>query len=337
MHRIARFSCFTAVALATAVQAQSVISARSGTIHYVEGKVLLNDQEISPKFGEFPGMENGAVLKTTGEGRVEVLLSPGAILRVGESSTIRMVANSLVDTRVELQTGKAVLECAEILKGNNVTLLVGGKSVSFATNGIYEATAEPPAVRVYKGEATVLTGEKLLIVKKGHEALLGDVVTAEKFDDNATDDLYNWSSRRSGYLALANVSAASSMNNGYGGYGYGYTNGGWLWNPWMGMFTMVPMDGMLWSPFGYGFYSPYNVGWAYPYYSGGTYYGGTGSSTSSGRPVTSSMSYGGTGVSSGRLGSAASSGSSGSNGGGRSLGGSIGGGGTSGGSAGHGR
>jgi hypothetical protein len=295
----------------------------------VEGKVLLNDQEISPKFGEFPGMDNGAILRTTGEGRAEILLSPGVILRVGESSSVRMVANSLVDTRVELRTGKAVLECAEILKGNDVTLLVGGKSVSFARNGIYEAAAEPPSVRVYKGEATVLTGGKPMIVKRGHEALLGDVVTAQQFDDNATDDLYNWSSRRSGYLALANVSTASSMSSGYG-----YGGGGWMWNPWMGMFTMVPGSGMLWSPFGYGFYSPYNVGWAYPYnygYGGSYGGGGTGSSTYSARPVTqSSASSGGGSVSSGRLGglSGGSSGSSGGGGGGRSAGGSAGGGST---------
>jgi hypothetical protein len=321
------------VTFATAIQAQSVISARSGTIHYVEGKVLLNEQEIAPKFGEFPAMDNGAILRTTGEGRVEVLLIPGVILRVGENSSIRMVANSLADTRVELQAGKAVLECAEILKGDAVALVVGGTLVSFAKNGLYEATAEPPAVRVYKGEATMLADGKPMIVKRGHEALLGSVVTAEKFDENATDDLYNWSSRRSGYLALANVSAANSMNNGYGGgygySGYGYAGGGWAWNPWFGMFTMVPMSGMLWSPFGYGFYSPYSVYGAYfPYYygyggssggkSGGSRGGaGTGARPySGGRPVTHS---GGTAVSSGLSGGGSSGASSG--GGGHSSGG----------------
>jgi hypothetical protein len=214
-----------------------------------------------------------------------------------------------------------VLECAEILKGNEVTLLVGGKPVSFARNGIYEATAEPPAVRVYKGEAMVLADGKAMVVKRGHEALLGDVVTAQKFDDNATDDLYNWSSRRSGYLALANVSAASAMSNGYSGYGY--AGGGWAWNPWFGMFTMVPMSGMLWSPFGYGFYSPFSVYGAYPYYYGygGGYGGGSGAGTYNGRPVTQSgsASSGGTAVSSGRLGD--SSGGSSGGGGGRSIGG----------------
>jgi hypothetical protein len=272
MHRIARFVCLAAVTLAVAVQAQSVISAHSGTIHYVEGKVLLNDQEVSPRFGEFPAMDNGAVLKTTAEGRVEVLLVPGAILRLGESSSIRMVSNSLTDTRVELQSGKAVVECDEIIKGDAVTLMVGGKPVSLLQNGIYEAKAQPAAVQVYKGEATVLNDGQLTMVKRGHELLAGDAVAAQKFDDNGTDDLYNWSSRRSGYLALANVSSARTAGDDYGSYaglgsGFGYMAGGWMWNPAFGMFTMVPADGMLYSPFGYGYFSPGTVDYA-PYYYG---------------------------------------------------------------------
>ncbi len=354
MH-IARFVFICAVALTGAIQAQSVISAKSGTIHYVEGKVLLNDQEISPKFGEFPAMDNGAVLRTTDQGRVEVLLTPGVILRVGEGSSIRMAANSLTDTRVELQAGRAVLECSEILKGDAITLLVAGKSISFAKNGLYEATVEPALLRVYKGEATVLENGRPVLVKRGHEALLGSEMVARKFDDNATDDLYNWSSRRSGYLALANISAASSMSggyggyggygNGYGGFGYGFAGGGWAWNPWFGMFTMVPSDGMLWSPFGYGFYSPFSVYDAYVPYTYGGGGGGGGRSTASGhttsggrnlyggRPVTMESSSGSGG--SGRSGASWTPASAGRSGG-LSSGMSSGGGGRSGGGGGHG-
>jgi hypothetical protein len=186
-------------------------------------------------------------------------------------------------------------------------------------------------VQVYKGEATVVLADgKPMIVRKGHEALLGNEITARKFDENNTDDLYNWSSRRSGYLAMANVSAARSMGNSYSG-------GGWTFNPWLDMFTMVPGNGMLWSPFGFGFFSPFNAyafgyypyggygyGYGYPYGYG--YYGGTGT-TYGGRPVsqTGSGSTGGTSVSSGRLGGASGgftgSGSTVSSGGGRSFGG----------------
>jgi len=300
MSRGLRFSCLACAFFAISVYGQSVISARSGTIHYVEGKVMLNGQEISPKFGEFPAMENGSVLQTTDQGRVEVLLSPGAILRVGESSSIRMVANALTDTQVELQSGKAVLECAEVMKGNEIALLVDGHAVSVVKDGVFEATTQPAAVRVYKGEATVAAEGKVMTIRKGHEALLGQEVTAQKFDDNATDDLYNWSSRRSGYLALANIAAAREAgytSGGYGGGSFGFAPGMWAWNPWFGMFTMVPFDGMFYSPFGWGFYSPFDIGGLYAscyYYGcyypyGGGYYGPTGTGGGTGnrptRPV----------------------------------------------------
>jgi len=323
MLHLARFSCFAVLVFATAIRAQSVISAHSGTIHYVEGKVLLNNQEISPKFGEFPAMENGAVLRTTDQGRVEVLLTPGVILRIGEGSSIRMMANTLADTRVELQAGKAVLECAEILKGDAITLVVAGKSVSFAKNGVYEATAEPAVVQVYKGEAAVVVEGKPLMVKRGHEVLLGSAVTAEKFSDSATDDLYNWSSRRSGYLALANVAAANAVNSGYGGYGYGFMGGGWAWNPGFGMFTMLPSSGMMWSPFGYGFYSPYSLYDSYyPYYYGssnGSSNSGmpSGSSAYNGRPISQTGTSSARSVSTGHMGEGGRAGSVSSGGAGR--------------------
>ena len=339
MHRIARFSLLAAVSFATVIQAQSVISVHSGTIHYVEGKVLLNDQAISPKFGEFPAMDNGSVLRTTAEGRVEVLLVPGVILHVGESSSIRMVSNALDDTRVELQTGKAVLECDGTMKGDPslkddaVSMLVGGRALAFVKDGIYEMSAQPPAAQVYKGEMTVVLPDgKPMIVKKGHEALLGNQIGVEKFDEDATDELYNWSSRRDGYLALANVSAAQAAGNSYTG------GGGWTFNPWFDMFTMVPGAGMLWSPFGWGYYSPYAAlgmfgyggfypyGYGYGYYGGyyPGYYGGTYGGTSygyGGRPVSQSGSGGGrSGVSIGRLGGATSGFNGGYSGGGYSGG-----------------
>jgi len=374
MSRGLRFSCLALAFFAISTYAQSVISARSGTIHYVEGKALLNGQEISPKFGEFPAMDNGSVLRTTDQGRVEILLSPGAILRVGESSSIRMVANALTDTQVELQSGKAVLECADVMKGNRIALLVGGHAVSVVKDGVFEATTQPAAVRVYKGEATVAAEGKVVTVRKGHEAFPGAEVTAQKFDDNATDDLYNWSSRRSGYLALANIAAAREAGNGYGGYGGGYAGFGggygglgpgyagfapgmWAWNPWFGMFTMVPFDGMFYSPFGWGFYSPFDVGGLYAscyYYGCYSPYGGGPSGTvgTGNHPVTRPIrghpgnptlangwtgspgrSYGG-GVSGGSMRTTGGSmGSSSSGGSARGVGGSVGSGG--GGSVGH--
>src|SRR5580658_9872234 len=91
---MARLPLVLALAWSVSAWGQSAISAHSGMIHYVEGKVLLDGQPVDPKFGEFPEMKNDQVLQTE-EGRAEVLLTPGVFLRVSEDSSIRMLSNRL--------------------------------------------------------------------------------------------------------------------------------------------------------------------------------------------------------------------------------------------------
>ena len=206
--------------------AQSVISAHSGLVHYVEGRVLLADKEIDPKFGQFPEIKKNEVLKTE-DGRAEVLLSPGVFLRVAENSSIRMINNDLSNTRIEVLTGRALVESAsETLKDDAVSLQLHDDTIRIAKNGLYEIFAETSTVRVYQGEADVESPGGNLAVSKGREATLSAKLEEHKFDTADTDDLYSWTSRRSGYLAAANVSSAKTMSSG-GGYGYApYSYGG---------------------------------------------------------------------------------------------------------------
>ncbi|MEQ1949455.1 MAG: hypothetical protein ABL995_19850, partial [Bryobacteraceae bacterium] len=97
------------VVLAAPVWAQAVISARSGIVHYVEGDVAIDGEATQPKFAQFPEVKNGQVLSTA-EGRVEMLLTPGVFLRLSENSSVKMVSNSLANTRVEVLTGTALIE-----------------------------------------------------------------------------------------------------------------------------------------------------------------------------------------------------------------------------------
>src|SRR6516165_6834238 len=94
---------FVALAMLTALAlfaaGQEVISVRSGVIHFFEGSDYLNDQPLEPHPGKFQILAEGDELRTA-QGRAEVLLTPGVFLRMGENSAIRMVANTLVDTRV---------------------------------------------------------------------------------------------------------------------------------------------------------------------------------------------------------------------------------------------
>ena len=69
--------------------AQSVISAKAGVIHYVEGDVTVNDQKLVMQVSKFPDLKNKEVLRTE-EGRVELLLAPGSFLRLNDKTAVRM-------------------------------------------------------------------------------------------------------------------------------------------------------------------------------------------------------------------------------------------------------
>jgi len=280
--------------------AQNVISAHSGTIHYMEGQVELDGQAVQQDIqkGQFAEMKSGQTL-TVKDGQAEILLTPGVFLRVAENSSVTMLSNKLADTKVQVVSGSVITEVGELLQDNAITLKFQDSEISLGKRGLYRIDSDPARVRVYDGEARVTspTGE-VVAVRKGHELEFGAQLEAKSFDTKQTDAFYNWCARRDKYIAEANIYAAkSARDSGYGftnasytpGYGSGYGSGlgygayggygsgfgSWMYNPYFGMFTYMPYTGMFYSPFGYSFFSPGMVGYLYmpgsPYYmAGGT-------------------------------------------------------------------
>jgi hypothetical protein len=241
-----------------------VISAHSGVVQYVEGDVSIDNQPIHPKFAQFPDVKPGQVIATD-EGRVELLLTPGVFLRLAENSSVRMISNSLSDTRLAVVSGSALVEIAELLPNNAITFDAAGAQIVLPHKGLYRIDSDPARVRVYDGQARVTAEDAQTMVRKGHEvALDSSTLTASNFDLKDADSFYRWSARRSEYVAEANVTSArvanNSMSSGYAGgaesSGVRSPNGAWSWNPWFGMFTYLPGSGMYMSPFGSAYYSP---------------------------------------------------------------------------------
>jgi len=251
---------------AAAAWAQAVISAKSGMIHYLEGQVFLGDQALESKFGSFPEVKENQVLRTA-EGRAEVLLTPGVFLRLAENSSFRMVTNRLVDTRLEVLSGAAVFEVDEMPRDNGVTAVLNNSSVRLMKKGLYRFDAQPPAVRVFDGEALATSGDRNVEVKEGKMLTLDSDLAVARFDKETTDALDRWSRRRGHDLAMANVYAANSLRTS----GATWLSSGWVWNPYFGMFTFVPYGGAFSSPYGYRFWSPLAV---YRIYQPRVYYGG---------------------------------------------------------------
>src|ERR1700730_8471450 len=198
----------TLALVAIPASAQPVVSAKSGLVSYVEGKVFVGDQEVQPSLTSFPDVKEKMVLCTT-EGRAEILLTPGVFLRVGENSSFRMITNRLIDTRLEVLTGSAVVEADEVAKDTNVTVVSKKAAILIAKHGLYRFDMEPARVKVFEGVASVTTGEQTTPVGAGR--MLGldtDTASVEKFNKEDTDALDRWSHRRAENVAMANVSSA---------------------------------------------------------------------------------------------------------------------------------
>ena len=259
---LAAVGCLTIPALA-----QNVVSARAGLINYTEGDVTLRDEPVRLTAKRtYVEMKDNDVVRTT-DGRAEVLLSPGVILRLAENSSVRLVSGSLTDTHVELVSGDAIIEVSEIYEGSRLRVALGGREANVAKVGLYRFNTDPDQIRVYDGRIEVPTDnpDKPTVAKKGAVVSMSNGLVARKFDTDEGDTFYRWASRRSGYIAMANVSSANTLRSGgynSGFYGSGIGTGmrsGWFFNPYLGMFTYIPFAGTMYSPFGYRYYTPRTV------------------------------------------------------------------------------
>jgi hypothetical protein len=233
--------------------------ANPGTLNYVEGQASIADRTLDSKSVGSTELQAGQAL-ATGNGKAEILLTPGVFLRLGSNSAVKMISPNLTNTEIALNQGEAMLEVDEIHSQNDIRISQPGASTRVLKTGLYEFNAGDRDVRVFDGKADVQANDREVTVKGGHELSLDPdgKLKARGFDKKQvaqSDDLYRWSSLRSEYLSEANVeSARVYVANGW--YGPGWLGAGWYWNPWFGGFTFLPADGFLYNPFGWGFYSP---------------------------------------------------------------------------------
>jgi hypothetical protein len=234
-------------------QAQDRIG-RPGMVNYIQGQVLLNGQVITTGQLGRTEVAPGQILRTE-DGKAEMLLTPGAFLRLDAHSAVKMVSPSLTNTAVELINGKTMVEADQVEKENHLAVTDHGANVVLEKKGIYEFNANDPLVAVYDGKAKVQENDRETDVGKGKELLLTNnpALKAESFDRRHEDDLYAWSKLRSEYISEANMATAQTIVVNNPGWWYGT---GWYWNPWFSSWAFVPGGGFLYSPFGFGFYSP---------------------------------------------------------------------------------
>ncbi len=262
---------------------QSVISARSGLVNYFEGEVFVDGQPLASKPGIYAKLKPGSTLMTA-DGRAEVLLTPNTYFRIGEKSTMRMLSDSLSDTRVELMAGSASIDSANAPAGDFVKVVFKDSTIRILKPGRYRVDAEPAQFRVFEGEAEVARDGNSTKIQAAQIMPLDGAPVVKRFTQGSDGLLDIWADERSSLIAdkMVNSQAITDplTDNGpdlsadltaalgpYAGYiplagaptmvGGGYAYGG----------------GYGYGPYGLGLgYSSYGFGYGVaPFYAGAVY------------------------------------------------------------------
>jgi hypothetical protein len=220
--------CAVWILSATAcVSAQVVISARAGLIYCIEGEVLLNGVPLNSEMAGFRLLKRGSELRTL-RGRAEIilhsgelpypdsafvpkmvggnspLLRPGAAVRLGDSSALRLLDNRLESPRFELVAGSAVLDVGGLPRGTIIAAEIRGAKASVSRSGLYRLDADSRRISVYRGEAKVTSEGRLASLSAGTRLRL-EGPGPEPFDVKAADSLDRWNQRRAGVLSQSNL------------------------------------------------------------------------------------------------------------------------------------
>lgn len=208
-----------------------------GTVNYSEGEVTLHGQTLE-----------------TGQGRAEVLLTPGVYLRVGEHSVIKMETAPAGQVKVELVRGETLAEVDQVDKGIVPHLMAKGANVRLDHSGLYLFGDGDLAVAVYHGKLRVEDDGRRIDLHRGQALSLDRAAfKPQKFDPAAPNALYTWSERRAGYASQVSEWTGESLLGLDGRQSY---SDGWYWNPWYKSWAFVPKGGYILTPFGYGLYAP---------------------------------------------------------------------------------
>ncbi len=263
---------------AASMPEQFIVSAKAGTINFIEGAVTACRAKEADAWRPVTAssrLKAGDRLRTGADGRAELLLNPGSYLRLDREAEIVLTNPNLDALTIEVARGSALFE----ITGTDGTelfmrILTPRGAINLARNGLYRVTAPAEGattVAVAKGRIAVEQGGKLTPVKdKQLVTLDGATLTAAKLDKQAQDDFDAWSRSRAKALRDANarlkdrdVLAAFNGWQQSGAYGFGYAPffGLWLFDGRLGGYTFFPFYGFWNSPYGFGYGTSWGLPW----------------------------------------------------------------------------
>lgn len=282
------------------VQAQSrekfVISAKAGGINTVTGRTGMHGkgesewQQLTIK----DNLEAGDVVRTSMDGRVEMLLNPGSFMRVAENSEFELVNNSLDNLEVRLVQGTAIVEATgaddtEML----INITTPHAKMSIVRRGLYRVNVVPgDGTELIVRKGRVLLTDSQTKIKGGKKLRFsgGTFLVAKLEKADKEKDIFDvWSKERAETVAKANQRISNrdrnlllaSFSNGLSSDVLSRYSGIWFFNTRSGCYTFLPFFMGWGSPYG-GYYSNSFYGGYYSNQIYGTSASGYGNGSNSG-------------------------------------------------------
>ena len=240
---------------------QTVRSTHSGLVYFFDGYVFVGDEQLQQKFGRFPEIGEGRVLRT-GLGRAEVLLTPGVFLRVDENSAVRLLSDSLSDTRVELLHGSVIIEVSHEAAKAPDTLIYKSWQVRLPQDSIARVDSDPAQLRVYSGTADVSAdgASGIATVRRSEVLPFASVLVPDQATTPVEDSFNIWAMNRSSVVSEDNTVAAGITDDPDQIDTSGIALGGFTYFPQTG----IPSLGISY-PYGLSFWNPYQTPYETPY------------------------------------------------------------------------
>src|SRR5690242_5791550 len=188
-----------------------VISAKAGGINAITGgaNVISRGESDWQQLSITDDLNSGDRVRTDGDGRVEILLNPGAYLRLGGNSEVELLDNSLANLEVKLLRGTAIVEATG---SDDLELNIGISTphahLAIVRQGLYRLNVVPDdATELIVRKGRVILSDTHTKVKGGTKVIFSATnvsVAKLKDEDKKKDDVENWSKQRAQTLAKAN-------------------------------------------------------------------------------------------------------------------------------------
>lgn len=263
-----------------------VISAKAGGINAITGGATVHGKGESDwqQLMITDDLDAGDRVRTSYDGRVEILLNPGSYLRVGGNSEVELSDNTLSNLEVRLLRGTAIVEATgadgvEL----NISISTPHTKLAIVRQGLYRLNVVPDdATELIVRKGRVILSDSHTKVKGGNKVVFSATavsvakLTNEEKKAAEKSDVDMWSKERADTLAKANRRITDRMMTSafasFGGFDALRRNslGYWFYNSRIGCYTFLPLFYGWGSPYGstyatsiYGSYGWYGYGGGY--------------------------------------------------------------------------